>query len=305
MLMLFSILSTWKPTGCLVLELNAYSPSDSKHWFKNHHFGLDHDDGDLVQQREATPRWHDQIHGWVNGQQVEAPPGEAVLQLFSVLCVTLSKYLPEVRAVTGLVIRRQLRRQISSAALRLLWERLPRLESIVYEPWRTWRCSWRIQWREDLASMIQDALPSHVRTVSIFEDFNDQFALAVRCDMPHLSIIDTNSTTDLGLARAFASKSRDLEHLSVSFMIDAQQFFNSCQLPYTWPHLRSLTLTSSILTRTARQKDISTLLHNASLAALKMPQLERMVLWNGKHGEACAAIYHRDKARRGWCKETA
>lgn len=28
---LFSVLSTWQPTGDLVLELNAYSPSDSEH----------------------------------------------------------------------------------------------------------------------------------------------------------------------------------------------------------------------------------------------------------------------------------
>lgn len=34
-LKLFSVLSTWQPTGRLILELNAYSPSDSEHWFKN------------------------------------------------------------------------------------------------------------------------------------------------------------------------------------------------------------------------------------------------------------------------------
>lgn len=44
--------------------------------------------------------------------------------------------LPEVQAVTGLMIRRQLRHQISSMALQLPWEKLPRLEDIVYELWR-------------------------------------------------------------------------------------------------------------------------------------------------------------------------
>jgi len=33
-LKLFSVLSTWQPTGRLILELNAYSLSDSEHWFK-------------------------------------------------------------------------------------------------------------------------------------------------------------------------------------------------------------------------------------------------------------------------------
>jgi hypothetical protein len=146
--------------------------------------------------------------------------------------------------------------------------------------------------------VIQDALPSHVRTVSIFEEFNDQLALALRSDTTYLRIIDTSPVAGLMLVRAFASKSRDFERLSISYMIDAQQFFNSCQLSYTWHHLQSLTLTSSILTQTAPQKEISALLHNASLAALNMPQLESVVFWNSKHGEACAVIYQRNKASR-------
>lgn len=41
MLKLFSVLGAWQSTGRLTLELNAYSPSDLEHWFKNYHFGLD------------------------------------------------------------------------------------------------------------------------------------------------------------------------------------------------------------------------------------------------------------------------
>ncbi|KAL2817456.1 hypothetical protein BDW59DRAFT_133289 [Aspergillus cavernicola] len=300
MLKLFSALSTWQPTGRLILELNAYSPSDKEHWFKNYHFGRKHEEvGDLVQQQEATARWHDPNHGWVNGQQVEAPCVSAILRLFSPLCLGLPKDLPEVQAVTGLLIHRQLRRQIYPAILRQLWEKLPRLESIVYEPWRVWRRPWKIMCDRELASAIQDALPSHVRTVSIFEDFNDHLASAIRSDPPYLGTIDTSPIADLMLVmlvKALASKSRDFEHLSISYMIDAQQFFNSCELSYTWHHLQSLALTSSTLTQTAPRKEISTLLNNASLAALNMPQLESMVFWNGKPGEACAVFYHRNKA---------
>lgn len=146
--------------------------------------------------------------------------------------------------------------------------------------------------------MIQDGLPTHIRTVSIFEDFNDQLALALYNDPRYSRLTDTSPVADLTLARAFASKSRDFERLSISYMIEAQQFFNSCQLYYTWHHLQSLTLTSSILTQTTPQKEISTLLHNASLAALNMPQLESMVLWNSKRGEACAVIYQKNKTSR-------
>jgi len=144
-LKLFSVLSTWQPAGCLILELNAYSLSDSEHWFKNYHFGLEHEQvGDLVQQQEAATRWHDPKHGWVHGQQVEAPPAIAILRLFSPICWSLPKNLPEVHAVTGFVIRRQLRRPIFTPALRFLWEKLPRLDTIVYEPWRVWRRMWKI-----------------------------------------------------------------------------------------------------------------------------------------------------------------
>jgi hypothetical protein len=77
-------------------------------------------------------------------------------------------------------------------------------------------------------------------------------------------------------------------------MIDAQQFFTSCQqLPFTWNLLQSLTLTSSTLARTAPRQNVYALLRNASSIALKMPQLKTMVLWNSEQGHTCALIYQR------------
>lgn len=77
-------------------------------------------------------------------------------------------------------------------------------------------------------------------------------------------------------------------------MIDAQQFFTSCQqLPCTWNLLQLLTLTSSTLTQGAPRQIVYTLLRNASSIALTMPQLKTMVLWNTEPGQACAVIYHR------------
>jgi hypothetical protein len=121
------------------LELNAYSPSDSEHWFKNYHFGPD--DGDSIQCRQNTTTLHDPKHGWVSGKQIEAPSAKAILRLFSPTYLNLPGELPEVRAVTGFVLRRQLRRLIMPEALYFLWASLPRLESILYEPWNLWRTS--------------------------------------------------------------------------------------------------------------------------------------------------------------------
>ena len=107
---------------------------------------------------------------------------------------------------------------------------------------------------------------------------------------------DKPPRADPMLVNAFMSISRSFEHLSISFMIDSRQFFGVCKLSYTWYRLRSLKLTSSILTQTAPEGSISTLLYNAGLAALSMPQLESLVLWNSKGREAYAFVYHKEKA---------
>jgi hypothetical protein len=138
-LRLFSILSTWQPTGRLTLELNASSPSDSQHWFKNYCFGPGHEDTKDWSQQEKAIRWHDPKHGWVDGQQVKTPDSPAILRLFSPLCLNVPQTLPVVHAVTGFCIRRQLRHELFPEVLKALWEKLPRLESIVYELWRVRR----------------------------------------------------------------------------------------------------------------------------------------------------------------------
>jgi hypothetical protein len=147
----------------------------------------------------------------------------------------------------------------------------------------------------ELASLVRRSVPKHVKRVSFFKDFNNQLALTLNNATPHLGRdIKTTSAVDLKLAKAFAAKSHHLEHLSISYMIDAQQFITSCQqLPCTWNLLQSLTLTSSTLARTAPHQNIYTLLRNASSIALEMPQLKTMVLWNSEPGQACAVIYQR------------
>ena len=143
-LRLFSILSTWQPTGRLTLELSASSPSDSQHWFKNYCFGPGHKDTRDWTQQEKAIRWHDPKHGWVDGQQVKTPDPPAILRLFSPLCMNVPQTLPVVYAVTSFCIRRQLRHELFPEVLKALWEKLPRLESIVYELWRARRCHYQI-----------------------------------------------------------------------------------------------------------------------------------------------------------------
>lgn len=147
LLKLFSVLNCRQFVGPLTLELNPYSPSDSEHWFKIDRSGLESEDKeDLILQKGATARWHDPRHGWVDGRQVEAPGKSAILRLFAPLHFPQAILLQKVHSVTGLVIRRQLRRQISPRCLNALLKNLPQLQTLVYEPWRVWWLDERDKW---------------------------------------------------------------------------------------------------------------------------------------------------------------
>lgn len=128
-------LAAWEPTHHITLELNAYSPNDTDHCFKNHLYGFKHEnDEDLLEKQEA---WDDQRHGWVKGKQVRLPTTGAIQQLFStVISGAQGEKTQKVPAVKGVVIRRQMRRKIDRLALPKLLKQFPNLQSINYEPWR-------------------------------------------------------------------------------------------------------------------------------------------------------------------------
>lgn len=136
---LFSILSTWKPAKeGLTLELNAYSPSDPEHWFKNCYFGASGEDeilGSEYPSQDNTAGIHDPEHGWRDGVQVSANSG-AIRRPYAQISIKFQDELPQVKAVTKFLLRRQCRRQWAPATLWYLWSKLPRLEDIVYEPWQ-------------------------------------------------------------------------------------------------------------------------------------------------------------------------
>jgi hypothetical protein len=135
---LFSILSTWGPANDLALEINVYSLSDCEHWFKNIYLSSDdveHHEDAMSDAWRAGSRYHDLQHGWMHGQQVKGPPKTAILRLFRPIRLVFQGTLPRVKAVTCLIMRRQLRRCISPSGLGLLLSSFDRLEHISYEPW--------------------------------------------------------------------------------------------------------------------------------------------------------------------------
>ncbi|KAJ1708527.1 hypothetical protein NYO67_9305 [Aspergillus flavus] len=295
---LFSILSTWDLVDDgLSLELSAQSPSDSEHWFKTSYLGANgenRNDGTGVYGKKAACTIHDPKHEWVDGRQVAVPDGYAMLRLFEKIDLRFKEELPKVHAVTKLVLRPQCRRRFVPRALWALLDKLPRLKHIVYEPWRVLdRTVQELQYDTDYKGMIETHLPKGVKKISLFEDYNEGYVTLVRrttCLQPDLVRI-----AQPAVGAALAYRSLDGEELYVSFMVDAQHFFEACQPPWTWTSLQTLVLTSPLLAPATNHRKISGLLQDAGEAALRMPRLQTMALWNGGKRDACGFMFRKGR----------
>ena len=81
---------------------------------------------------------HDPHHDWVHGERVSLPSKICISRLFEVIETAPDFWLglPEVTAVTSLLLRRQTRRRWDPEDPEALLAPLPRLQEIYYEPWR-------------------------------------------------------------------------------------------------------------------------------------------------------------------------
>lgn len=98
-----------------------------------------------------------------------------------------------------------------------------------------------------------------------------------------------------------AETSLKLEHFSGAFLIEAGLFLSSRKPSWKWDNLQSITLTSQLLVPESPRTDIQQMLKDAAAAAMRMPRLNTMEIWNG--GEASASLfkYH---SGRGQTKAT-
>lgn len=75
-------------------------------------------------------------------------------------------------------------------------------------------------------------------------------------------------------------------------MVDAYDFFDAAiKFSYTWDNLTSLFLTSPLVTDETNYRWINELLENAGIAAMNMPALRVMHIWNGAKGKLCGFRY--------------
>ncbi|KIM93718.1 hypothetical protein OIDMADRAFT_61355 [Oidiodendron maius Zn] len=305
---LFSVLSTWDLNGDLILDISIYSPSDSKHWFKYLTFmpdtPLDILEGGGLEQTISNKVYNDPQHGWVAGFRHSAPPRWAILKVFHSIMeegpfdseqLELQWWdrLPSVPAVTSLLLRQQNRRRWKPGSLAHMFARFPRLQEVHYEPWREWDSMQSYTDRD--FQYLFESIPrfnNNLKRLFVFENFNQQYpAIMQRFQFGEdLTRCDSTRNPAPAVSQMVALASLKLEHLAASFIVDASHFFK-IEPSWEWPNLKSLVLTSKLLTPDENSIEIGAMLQAAAAAAIKMPQLETMEIWNGRKGFAALFKY--------------
>lgn len=312
---LLDILSSWEKSNVghhqdLTLELSAHSPSDSQHMFRNdpklqHTYPYLADAN--VQYQYMLQHRHDAIndefHGFDNGYAMTAlrPRGFDSVKMAKRLTQSLDfdsfgvrfkrgqsrDHLPNVRMVTSFLIRRQYYRDICTSALRRLFnESLTNLRDIRHERWRLpdeddqEKHDWAYGPTKGIPSehTLASRLPSSLRSLHIFEDFNATIHGSKTSSEPRPSRIH--------ILKGLAISAPGIEHLSVSFLSDAMECLDT---DHVFPNLRSIALTSQTHLRPGQS--FNELLFKAASAALKMPQLQIMEIWNCGNGYAALFRY--------------
>ncbi|KAF4979132.1 hypothetical protein FZEAL_4622 [Fusarium zealandicum] len=214
---LFSILANWGATdNGLTLELTAYSPSDSQHCFKDSYVGA-HGEEELMKLRfkdslrDASAFVHDLAHGWDEGQRFLSPSKPSIVRLYGLLQLRFPEELPEVKAVTKFVLRRQCRRRFVFDSFRQIFDKLPRLECLIYEPWQAWSESKSGNYDQEYQALFEAHLPKGLKRISIFEDYNDELMAAFEPQTAHLTERSRKATRAVGAA--LAHRSLDLEEI--------------------------------------------------------------------------------------------
>ncbi|KAK8017858.1 hypothetical protein PG993_014184 [Apiospora rasikravindrae] len=287
---LFYILGTWDPSGHLTLDISIHSPSDSKHWFKYLTFMPDTPadklvgrGGHSIEEMISNSTYHDPHHGWVAGVRHFAPPKHAFRRVFRTIMPWWAE-LPSVPAVTSLLLRQQTRRKWTEGSLALMVACFPRLEEIHHEPWRHKGSPWKPK-DADFRHLVDALRRSNksLKKLVIFENFNQRYPYPGGRN----SVRSSHPASSWNLVMV----SRRLEHLAASFVVDASHFFDLKSPKKTWPRLTSLVLTSNLLTPGTSSVETGAMLQAAAAAAMRMPKLEMMEIWNGRKGLAALFQY--------------
>ncbi|KAL3419964.1 hypothetical protein PVAG01_08463 [Phlyctema vagabunda] len=259
---LFSALSVWEPGSSLLLDISFSFPSDPEHRFKYLTFEPDNasDMSGRDQQAEQSilVKAGDQHHGWNPGSRNSV---------------------------------------LTYEADRARQRRSPVVAATAIDPGSN-KCA---PPSTDAPTMV----PDHVgMDVGPYAWTAGNSLRALEAMVRYMSAVDRQIYESVAIrepssrvSRAVANASLTLEHLSASFIADAGQFFDARQPSWQWPNLTWLALTSQVLVPQGHPTELDDMLRAAAAAAMKMPNLETMEIWNGIKGLAMLFKYQR--AERG------
>ncbi|SPN99712.1 uncharacterized protein DNG_02563 [Cephalotrichum gorgonifer] len=189
--------------------------------------------------------------------------------------------------VTKLLVRLRYFRNLSPMMMGRLLTVLPRVRDVHWERWCHASPRQDRAWSHEAALILQQSLPASVKNLTIFAESDTAFHQRRGITASGAKVSD--------LVDSVFDRSTDLEDLSISFLIDAVDFFGlfpSQLLPADsddrWSSLTSLALTSTVLTSES-DAVVNKLLQSAARAAWFMPSLRVMEVWDrrGRH----AAIF--------------
>ncbi|KAJ0115706.1 hypothetical protein J7T55_010529 [Diaporthe amygdali] len=216
--------------------------------------------------------------------------------------------LPKMNTITTLVLQRNFCFQSRPDHLRLLLRSLPALKKLVYQQPEPPGREGNAEHDQCYEFIFGQGLPASLTELSIFEKPIDGFSPLSIIQGPGYAPRDNISSLGLSLAKA----SRQLEHLSASFAIDARHFLrpfwpqestDNAEIDafWTWNKLETLALTSQLLAfpKRSSEEEINCLLEAASVAVRRMPKLLTLELWCGNGNEhGCLFRYTHDPISR-------
>ncbi|KAK7997232.1 hypothetical protein PG989_005272 [Apiospora arundinis] len=210
--------------------------------------------------------------------------------------------LPKLPVVDVLSMQRASYRSINPKTLSVILSRLPRVNTVILEPW-----AGRTDEEEDWLELAM-AIPKHVQTITACEVFssfdgddNDDSSDEERVQDQVRTAWNTHQRP--ALAEALVRSTAHLKHLSVSNLIDARHFladFWPGSQPHgrrdvlggdaipalpRWDNLRFLTLTAAWRRPRGNREDITDALLIATARAAKhMPRLQMLQVYSAGTG---------------------
>ncbi|KAI1806820.1 hypothetical protein F4811DRAFT_509480 [Daldinia bambusicola] len=283
---LLRILSTWDRSSDLnaeglTLELSAWSLRDYEHGFRHQRFV--HDPYSEPHKDLAFPPLEFRnllsllMFDLISPEEAASSRSNNDLAM-KTLGLTIED-APEVDVVTKFLLRRQYYSHISPDRIAQIFKRLTGLQQIIYEPPEKIGGTTGLDRERDHWLLSDYSPPQTLRQLSIFEDPFHHNALMARNQL--------GSANSLGIAMALFGKSRNLEHLSASFVVDAKDFFQPfwpstlTSTSHSWDNLETIALTSSLLDPGQSSAEVNDLLYAAGMAARNMPALRVMEIWDG------------------------